>query len=50
MERRSEKMRARWVVSPQVFNSRIDLELTERDDEQVAARFVAEALADSGLT
>jgi len=50
MERRSEKMRAGWVVSPQVFNSRIDLELTERDDEQAAARFVAEALADLGLT
>lgn len=50
MERRAQKISVGWVVSPQVFNSRIDLELTERDDEQVAARFVAKVLADLGLT
>ena len=50
MERRAEAMGADWVVSAQVFNARIDLELTERDDEQVAARFVAKVLADMGLT
>jgi hypothetical protein len=50
MERRSAKINAGWVVSPQVFNSRIDLELTERDDEQAAGRFVAKVLADLGLT
>ncbi len=49
MERRSEKIRARWVVSPQVFNSRIDLEIMEDDDEQAARNFVAKALADLGL-
>lgn len=50
MERRAEKMAANWVVSAQVFNSRIDLELTEDDDEQVAGRFVTKVLADLGLT
>jgi putative hemolysin len=50
MERRSAKIGAAWVVSAQVFNSRIDLELTERDDEQAAGRFVAKVLADLGLS
>jgi len=50
MERRSAKLGAAWVVSPQVFNSRIDLELTERDDEQAAQRFVGAVLADLGLS
>jgi hypothetical protein len=49
MERRAQKLGAHWVVSPQVFNSRIDLELTERDDEQAASRFVAKVLSDLGL-
>ena len=50
MERRSEKLRADWVVSPQVFNSRIDLEVVHDRDEEAAARFVAEILADLRLT
>jgi hypothetical protein len=50
MERRSEKIHATWVVSPQVFNSRIDLEVAHGHEEQAAARFVAEVLADLGLT
>lgn len=50
MERRTAKIGAGWVVSAEVFNSRIDLELTERDNEQAAARFVAKVLADLGLT
>jgi hypothetical protein len=37
------------VVSPEVFRSRIDLELGERDDDQAAGRFVAKVLADLGL-
>jgi hypothetical protein len=49
MERRIEKLDAKWVVSPQVFNSRIDLELAENDDEQAAGRFVTKVLADLGL-
>jgi hypothetical protein len=50
MERRSEKMRADWVVSPQVFNSRIDLEIVREHDEEAASRFVAKVLAELGLT
>ena len=50
MERRSEKMRADWVVSPQVFNSRIDLEVMHGRQEEAAERFVAKVLADLGLT
>ena len=49
MERRTEKLGAGWVVSPEVFRSRIDLELTERDDEQAAARFVSKVLGDLEL-
>jgi hypothetical protein len=49
MERRAEKLGAGWVVSPQAFNSRIDLELSDGDDEESAARFVAEVLADLAL-
>jgi hypothetical protein len=49
MERRAHRLGAHWVVSPEVFNSRIDLELTERDDEQAASRFVATVLADLNL-
>jgi hypothetical protein len=50
MERRTAGLGADWVVSPQVFNSRIDVELTERDDEQVAKTFVDKILGDFGLT
>jgi hypothetical protein len=49
MERRTQKLGAEWVISPEVFNSRIDLELSERDDEQAAGRFVAKVIADLGL-
>jgi hypothetical protein len=49
MERRSEKVGARWVVSPQVFNSRIDLE-TMPGEEARADAFVAKVLSDLGLT
>ena len=50
MERRSQKVGADWVVSPQVFNSRIDLEIVEEREGPKAVRFVAEVLADLGLT
>jgi hypothetical protein len=49
MERRTHKLGADWVVSPEVVNSRIDLELTNTGDEPAASRFVAKVLADSGL-
>jgi hypothetical protein len=50
MERRTQRLGAQWVISPEVFNSRIDLELGERDDEQAAARFVTGVLSDLGLS
>jgi len=49
MERRSAKLGATWVVSPEVFNARIDLELVDRDDQQAAAKFVTKVLGDLGL-
>jgi hypothetical protein len=50
MERRIDNLGVGWVVSPEVFNSKIVLELMENDDEQVVARVVAKVLADMGLT
>jgi len=49
MERRIDKLGVRWVVSPEVFNAKIVLELSDDDDEQAAGRFVAKALGDLGL-
>ena len=49
MERRIDKLGVRWVVSPEVFNAKIVLELSEGDDEAVAGRFVTKVLADMGL-
>ena len=50
LQGRSEKLRADWVISPQVFNSRIDLEVIRGYEEEAAGRFVAKVLADLGLT
>jgi hypothetical protein len=50
MERRTERLGARWVLSPQVFDERIDVELGDNDDEQAAGRFVTQVLADMGVT
>src|SRR5258708_1686602 len=44
MERRIDKLGVRWVLSPEVFNARIPLELSEGDDEQAAGRFVTKVL------
>ncbi len=49
MERRTDALGARWSISPQVFDQRIDVELGDEDDEQAAGRFVTEVLSDSGL-
>src|SRR5437868_3379404 len=48
MERRAQKLGAGWAISPQVFNSRIDIELSDRDDERSAATFVAKVAGTSG--
>jgi hypothetical protein len=50
MERRTGTLGARWVIAPQVFDQRIDVELGDDDDEQAAQRFLTEVLADLGLT
>jgi hypothetical protein len=50
MERRTDALGARWSISPQVFDQRIDVELGDDDDEQAAGRFVTKVLADAGLT
>jgi len=50
MERRTDVLGARWSISPQVFDQRIDVELGDDDDEQAAGRFVAKVLSDSGLS
>ena len=49
MERRIDKLGVGWVVSPEVFNARITLELSVGDDKQAAGRFVAKVLADMDL-
>lgn len=49
LERRSDDLGARWVVSPEAFNARIDLELCEGDDIEAATRFAMSVLADLGL-
>jgi hypothetical protein len=50
MERRSEKLGVDWVVSAQVFNSRIDVEVVRDADTGRARQFVAKVLADFGLS
>jgi hypothetical protein len=49
MERRIDRLGVKWVVSPEVFNAKIVLELSESDDEDAAGRFVTKVLADKGL-
>ncbi len=48
LERRSAQVGARWVVSPEAFNARLDLELSDRDDVETAVDFVTMTLADLG--
>jgi hypothetical protein len=50
VKRRAQKLRVGWVIYPQVFNSRIDVELSERDDQRATASFVTKVLVDLGLT
>lgn len=49
MERRSAKLGADWVVSAEVFNSRIDIEVIRSADADRARQFVAKVLSDFGL-
>jgi hypothetical protein len=49
LERRSDGLGARWAISPEAFNSRIDVELGEDDDAEAATQLVARVIADLGL-
>jgi hypothetical protein len=46
----NDKLGVGWVVSPEIFNGKIVLELTEKDDERAAGRFVTKLPGDLGLT
>jgi hypothetical protein len=48
LERRSDAIAARWAISPEAFNSRIDVELSEGEDAETATRFVVGVLGDLG--
>ena len=50
MERRSEGMGARWVVSPEPTNARIVIELFDERERTFADEFVANVIADNDLT
>ena len=45
MERRTEALGARWSVSPEVFDERIDVELGDNNHDEAAGWFVTEVLA-----
>jgi len=49
MERRSEDLGARWVVSPDTTNARLVLELTADEETASADEFIASVLADHDL-
>ena len=50
MERRSEGMGARWVISPEPINARVVIELTNDHETALANEFVANIIADNNLT
>lgn len=49
MERRSEALGARWVISPEVSNARVVIELTGDHEAALADEFVASVIADNDL-
>lgn len=49
MERRSAEIGARWVISPEPFNARLDVEIDERGDPEAAAEFVVQVLSELQL-
>jgi hypothetical protein len=50
MERRSEELGARWVISPETANARVVIELTSDHETAPADEFVASIIADNDLT
>lgn len=49
MERRSEQLGARWVISPETTNARVVIELTGDHETTLADEFVASLIADNNL-
>lgn len=49
MERRSEQLGARWVISPETSNARVVLELAGDHETALADEFVASVIADNDL-
>lgn len=49
MERRSDELGARWVISPEASNARVVIELADDDETTLADTFVASVIADNDL-
>lgn len=49
LERRCESVSVRWAVSPAAYDRRLDLELGERDNADLAAQLVTGVLQEAGL-
>ena len=49
MERRSEELGARWVISPETTNAQVVIELTSDHETTLADEFVASVIADNDL-
>jgi hypothetical protein len=49
MERRSEALGARWVISPEATNGRVVLEVAGDQETALAVEFVASVIADNNL-
>jgi hypothetical protein len=49
IERRLDESDIRWAVSPEPFHARLDIELSEGEEADVAAEFVAGVLSDFDL-
>ena len=50
MERRSEELGARWVISPEATNGRVVIELAGDHETTLADEFVASVIADNDLS
>jgi hypothetical protein len=49
MERRSEQLEARWVISPETTNARVVVELAGDHETALADKFIASVIADNDL-
>ncbi len=49
MERRSDDLGARWVISPEATNARVVIELASDHETTLADEFVARVIADNDL-